>query len=70
MLSRNGRHEMQMELAPGVADPMFLCELALEMGMPVSELGQRMSNYELCVLWPAYRQAQYEEAEIQQRGRQ
>jgi hypothetical protein len=38
----------------GVADPMFLCDLALQLGMPVSELGQRMSNYELNVTWPAY----------------
>lgn len=52
----------------GVQDPMFTCELALEMGMPVSELGQRMSNYELNVLWPAYYVARNEE--IKQRGGQ
>ena len=29
-------------------------ELSIEMGIPVGELGERMSNYELCVLYPAY----------------
>ena len=38
----------------GTVDPLFLAELALEMKMPVGELGQRMSNYELCVFWPNY----------------
>lgn len=38
----------------GVADPIFLCQLALELHMPVGELGARMSNWELCVLWPAF----------------
>jgi hypothetical protein len=31
-----------------------MCELALEMNMPIGELGARMSNYELNVVWPAY----------------
>jgi hypothetical protein len=31
-----------------------MCELALELGMPVGELGFRMSNYELNVVWPAF----------------
>lgn len=44
----------RFSLPPGVADPWFMCELALEMNMPVGELGQRMSNYELCVVWPAF----------------
>jgi hypothetical protein len=43
-----------MELAPGIADPIFTCELALELGMPVGELGSRMSAHELTVVWPAY----------------
>lgn len=43
-----------MELPPGVVDPIFLCQLALEMHMPVGELGQRMSAHELGVVWPAY----------------
>ena len=37
-----------------MADPIFTCELALELRMPVSELGQRMSAHELCVVWPAF----------------
>lgn len=52
---------------------MFTCELALELGMPVSELGQRMSSHELTVLWPeyfAYRRREAErQAEKQKRGR-
>lgn len=43
-----------MQLPMGVADPLFVAELALEMGMPVGELGERMSNYELTVFWPAF----------------
>lgn len=43
-----------MPLPPTVADPLFLAELAIELKMPVGELGDRMSNYELCVFWPAY----------------
>lgn len=43
-----------MPLPMGVADPIFTCQLALELKMPVGELGTRMSNYELCVLWPAF----------------
>jgi hypothetical protein len=61
-----------MKLPLGVADPLFLGELALELKMPVGELGQRMSNYELNVFWPAFfasrrRQAAAEEAKRQQR---
>lgn len=56
-----------MDLPLSVADPLFLAELALEMRMPVGELGRRMSNYELTVFWPAFfaereRQRQVEEA--------
>ena len=43
-----------MELPAGTVDPMFLCELALELGMPVSELTGRMSAHELTVMWPAF----------------
>lgn len=43
-----------MELAPGIADPIFLCELALELKMPVGEMCNRMSAHELTVIWPAY----------------
>ena len=43
-----------MNLPMSVSDPLFLAELALEMGMPIAELGARMSNYELNVVWPAF----------------
>lgn len=43
-----------MELAPGVVDPLFLHELALELHMPVGEMCRRMSLHELYVQWPAY----------------
>lgn len=43
-----------MELRPGLVDPIFMCELALELRMPVGELGQRMSLHELAVVWPAF----------------
>ena len=62
-----------MQLPLGVADPIFLCELAEKLGMPVSELGQRMSNYELNVTWPAYyayvARERQREMEKQQGGR-
>jgi hypothetical protein len=37
-----------------VPDPIFLCELALELRMPISEIGERMSAHELGVTWPAF----------------
>jgi hypothetical protein len=43
-----------MELPPGLVDPIFMCELALELKMSVGELGFRMSAHELSVMWPAY----------------
>jgi hypothetical protein len=64
-----------MELPPGTADPIFMCELALELRMPVSELADRMSAHELTVVWPAffrYRQREAEREEEKQaakRGR-
>jgi hypothetical protein len=57
-----------MELPPGIPDPIFLCELALELHMPVGELGERMSAHELGVVWPAYfryRQTKREREEAQ-----
>ncbi len=35
-------------------DPISVCELALELGIPVGELGARMSAHELTVIWPAF----------------
>ncbi len=43
-----------MTLPPGVADPLFLHELALELHMSITRLGQEMSAHELTVLWPAF----------------
>lgn len=43
---------------------MFMCELALAMNMTLDELGRRMSNHELNVIWPAYYAAANEEREI------
>jgi len=56
-----------MELPMGVPDPIFMCELALELGMTVGELsngrGTPMSAHELGVVWPAffrYRQREHD----------
>lgn len=61
-----------MELPPGIPDPLFLHELALEMGKSIREMttGEPgMSAHELCVLWPAFfevrQQIAKEEAEKQ-----
>lgn len=54
-----------MDLPAGTADPLFMCELALELGMPVGELGERMSAHELTVMWPAYFRYREREAERQ-----
>jgi hypothetical protein len=47
-----------MELPTGIPDPIFTCELALELGMTVAELtcgrGTPMSAHEFGVLWPAF----------------
>lgn len=43
-----------MPLQLGMADPLFMHELALELKMPVGEMCQRMSAHELTVLWPAF----------------
>lgn len=58
----------------GVPDPIFLCELALELKMPISELTERMSAHELGVVWPAFfrhrqRVMEREEANAQDRRR-
>jgi hypothetical protein len=37
-----------------MVSPIFLCQLALELHMPIGELGNRMSAHELTVVWPAY----------------
>jgi hypothetical protein len=61
-----------MELPLGVPDPIFLCELALEMGKSVSELCDSMSAHELCVIWPEYfatRQRMREAEEAKRAGR-
>lgn len=50
------------------ADPLFEHELALELGMTVGEMHQRMSLEELTVRWPlywAYRNRQRKRAEQQ-----
>ena len=49
-----------------------MCELAELLHMPVGELGQRMSNHELCVVWPeyfAYKAREAKRQEAKQRGR-
>jgi len=55
-----------MELPPGTVDPMFLCELALELKMPVGELSDRMSAHELAVVWPAFFRARDRERKREQ----
>jgi hypothetical protein len=52
-----------------VVDPLFLCELALELRMPVGELGDRMSAHELAVIWPAYFAYRQRDAEREERKR-
>lgn len=53
------------QLPPGVVDPLFTHELALELGMTVGELGRRMSCHELTVSWPAFFDYRQREAERQ-----
>jgi hypothetical protein len=62
--ARTGKRPAYLPM--GVSDPLFMCELALEMGMPIGELGERMSNYELNVVWPAF----YEQRRAQQEAAQ
>lgn len=56
-----------MPLAPGMADPIFLCELAELLGMPVGEMCNRMSAHELTVVWPAYMAYKQRRQEAQER---
>jgi hypothetical protein len=39
---------------PEIPDPIFLHELALELGLPVGEMCERMTARELTVEWPAF----------------
>lgn len=55
-----------MQLPPGVVDPLFLHELALELHMPVGEMCSRMSVEELTVFWPLFFQYRQREAEREQ----
>lgn len=59
-----------MRLPPGVVDPLFLHELALEMKMPVGEMCERMSAHELTVLWPAYFAYRNRDAERQREAQE
>lgn len=65
-----------MELPPGVVDPLFMHELALELKMTVGELcygrGTPMSLHELSVAWPAFFGVKREiaEREAERRKRQ
>jgi hypothetical protein len=58
-----------MDLPPGTVDPMFLCELALELGKSLREIEDSMSAYELSVVWPAFFRQRAEEIE-RERARQ
>lgn len=59
----------------GTADLIFMCELALELGLTVGELthgrGTPMSAHELTITWPMYFQyrarAEKREAEARRR---
>jgi hypothetical protein len=61
-----------MELPLGVPDPLFVCELALELCKSVREIGESMSAHELCVVWPAFfeaRRRMHEAEEAKRAGR-
>lgn len=55
-----------LRLPLGVVDPLFLHELALELKMSVTELGERMTAHELTVAWPEFFAYRQREAERQQ----
>lgn len=61
-----------MDLPLAIADPLFAAQMALRFQMPVGELGDRMSLWELRVFWPAYfaHEAEMKEAEEKKRGAQ
>lgn len=44
----------RFQLPLSVADPYFMCELALELGVTLDDLGRRESNYNVCVVWPVF----------------
>jgi hypothetical protein len=68
---RTGRQRpWRFSLPIGVADPYFMGQLALELHMPVRELGERMSNYELNVFWPAFFAERHRLREIEDAQRQ
>ena len=50
--------------------PLFLCDLALRLGMPVGEMCSRMSAHELSVIWPAYFAVEAEREKRAQREQQ
>lgn len=54
-----------MERHPKIPDPLFLHELALELGMTKRQLVENMSAHELCVEWPLYFAYRRREAERQ-----
>lgn len=54
-----------MALPPGVVDPLFLHELALELKMGVEEMCNRMSAAELTRDWPLFFQWRARESERQ-----
>jgi hypothetical protein len=49
-----------------MVDPIFLCQLALSLGMPIGEMCDRMSAHELSVVWPAFYRWQETERERQE----
>lgn len=57
-----------MQMAPGMVDPIFQCELALELGKTIREMttGEPgMSAHELCCIWPLYNAYKQRELERQ-----
>lgn len=50
--------------------PLFLCELALKLGMPVGEMCSRMSAHELSVMWPAYFKIEADRRDREERERE
>jgi hypothetical protein len=58
------------QLAPGMVDPIFLCEMAERLGKTIQEMttGEPgMSAHELTVIWPEYLAYRGREAERQAR---
>jgi hypothetical protein len=61
---------MELPVGKGLVDRMFLCELALELKMPIGEMCQRMSARELSVTWPAYFRVRNERRQAEQDARE